>query len=91
MAVYVDPLRVAKGIQRALLCVFAKMRMFAIVHVGDGDDGGDDEGRCSLVYLIVKAQPRERGALRMRTLYFKRSRCDKSSDEDAGQTHQSPK
>lgn len=37
-------------IQRTLLCVFAKMRMFAIVHLGDGDD----EGRCSVGCLIVK-------------------------------------
>lgn len=41
-------------IQPTLLCVFAKMRMFAIVHLGDGDDEGDDEGRCSVGYLIVK-------------------------------------
>lgn len=43
-------------IQGALSCVFScNMRMFAIVHVGDGDDEeGDDEGRCSVVYPIVK-------------------------------------
>lgn len=74
------PLCVAKSAFRfALSWVFScNMRMFAVVHVGDGDDEeGGDEGRWSVVYPIVKASLTSEARSRMRSLDFKRSSRDK--------------
>lgn len=77
-------------VQRALVCVCGKMRTFAEVHVGDGEEEeeGGDEGRWWI--LFVKRSLASSAPVRVRSVSFKRSRCGKSSDEEADRTHQSP-